>query len=47
VNNENMARKIGGDIWEGKRTLVLIHLLNDAATPKRRNCENFWGHTPR
>lgn len=27
-NHEKYGKEIGGDIWEGKRTLMLIHLLN-------------------
>jgi geranylgeranyl diphosphate synthase, type II len=34
------GKELGGDIWEGKRTLMLIHLLREArAADRRRVCE--------
>jgi geranylgeranyl diphosphate synthase, type II len=33
---EDYGKEIGGDLWEGKRTLMLLHALRHAAEPERR-----------
>lgn len=35
------GKEIGGDLWEGKRTLMLIHLLRILRGPERRRVEQF------
>jgi geranylgeranyl diphosphate synthase type II len=40
------GKEIGGDIWEGKRTLVLIHLLNSCTNSEKSKIQNFLA-TPR
>lgn len=40
------GKEIGGDIWEGKRTLMLIHLLNQANPEEKKRLVSFLG-TPR
>lgn len=40
------GKEIGGDIWEGKRTLMLIHLLNHATSRERERLRAFLA-TPR
>lgn len=35
------GKEICGDIWEGKRTIMLIHLLRKAETRDRRRLEEF------
>jgi geranylgeranyl diphosphate synthase, type II len=40
------GKEIGGDIWEGKRTLMLIHLLNRSTVRERGRLRRFLG-TPR
>jgi geranylgeranyl diphosphate synthase type II len=40
------GKEIGGDIWEGKRTLMLIHLLNSCKNSERSRIESFLA-TPR
>ena len=35
------GKEIGGDLWEGKRTLMLIHLLDHCAANERRRLEHF------
>ena len=40
------GKEIDGDIWEGKRTLMLIHLLNSAAPHERERLRAFLA-TPR
>lgn len=35
------GKEIGGDIWEGKRTLMLIHVLNAATDAERERMERF------
>ncbi len=35
------GKEIDGDIWEGKRTLMLIHLLNSAAPHERERLHTF------
>jgi geranylgeranyl diphosphate synthase type II len=40
------GKEIDGDIWEGKRTLMLIHLLNSAAPHERERLRSFLA-TPR
>ncbi|MCW4025708.1 MAG: polyprenyl synthetase family protein [Candidatus Bathyarchaeota archaeon] len=35
------GKEIGGDIWEGKRTLVLIHLLNHCTSSEREKIRIF------
>jgi len=40
------GKEIGGDIWEGKRTLVLIHTLNCCNTREKKRLRRFLA-TPR
>ncbi len=35
------GKEIGGDIWEGKRTIMLIHLLNSCNTNEKKWMRNF------
>jgi geranylgeranyl diphosphate synthase, type II len=35
------GKEIRGDLWEGKRTLMLIHLLNHCAPKERRQVKQF------
>lgn len=35
------GKEIDGDIWEGKRTLMLIHVLNHAASHERERLQTF------
>jgi geranylgeranyl diphosphate synthase type II len=35
------GKEIGGDLWEGKRTLMLIHLLDHCAFQERTRLEEF------
>ncbi len=35
------GKEIGGDLWEGKRTLMLIHVLKHCSAPERRRLEHF------
>ena len=35
------GKEIGGDLWEGKRTLMLIHLLGRCAVAERRQLQRF------
>jgi geranylgeranyl diphosphate synthase type II len=35
------GKEIGGDLWEGKRTLMLIHLLQHCSTSQRRRLQAF------
>ena len=35
------GKEIGGDIWEGKRTLMLIHLLNECGAADGRRLRRF------
>ena len=37
------GKEIGGDIWEGKRTLVLIHMLNNCTEDEKEKMRNFLG----
>jgi geranylgeranyl diphosphate synthase type II len=44
--HKKYGKEIGGDIWEGKRTLMLIHLLNNCTTVERLQLKAFLA-TPR
>ena len=35
------GKEIGGDIWEGKRTLVLIHTLNHSTIREKKRLQSF------
>jgi len=35
------GKEIGGDIWEGKRTLILIHMLNRCSPFEKRRIRRF------
>jgi len=37
------GKEIAGDLWEGKRTLMLIHLLRTASEPVRERVRRFLG----
>ena len=39
------GKEIRGDLWEGKRTLMLVHLLNNCAPPERRQLKRFLAKT--
>jgi geranylgeranyl diphosphate synthase type II len=45
-NEAKYGKEIGGDIWEGKRTLVLIHLINQCVKQEKRRLKKFLS-TPR
>jgi geranylgeranyl diphosphate synthase, type II len=45
-DEEKYGKEIGGDIWEGKRTLVLIHTLNHCTTEEKERLRRFLA-TPR
>jgi len=38
---EKYGKEIGGDIWEGKRTLVLIHTLNRSSSAEKTRLARF------
>ncbi len=38
---ENYGKEIGGDILEGKRTLMLIHLLNSCSPRERKELKHY------
>jgi geranylgeranyl diphosphate synthase type II len=40
---EKYGKEILGDLWEGKRTLMVIHLLNHCTEKERRNLKRFLG----
>ena len=40
-NYRKYGKEIGGDLWEGKRTLMLIHLLRHCSPGQRRRLRNF------
>jgi len=46
ADEEKYGKEINGDIWEGKRTLMLIHLLANATGPERERLRAFLA-TPR
>jgi len=35
------GKEIGGDIWEGKRTMMLIHLLNNCTKDEKESIKSF------
>ena len=35
------GKEIRGDLWEGKRTLMLVHLLNECSSKERREIKRF------
>jgi geranylgeranyl diphosphate synthase, type II len=37
------GKEIRGDLWEGKRTMMLIHVLNHCALKERRDLKRFLG----
>lgn len=37
------GKEIGGDLWEGKRTLMLIHLMNTCTPKEREDIRAFLG----
>lgn len=39
--HKRYGKEIGGDIYEGKRTLMLIHLLNSCSTDEHEQVRNF------
>ena len=40
-DQERYGKEIGGDVWEGKRTLMLIHALNSATDAERGRLRRF------
>jgi geranylgeranyl diphosphate synthase type II len=45
-DRKKYGKEIGGDIWEGKRTLMLIHLLNRCTEGEKERMRRFLA-TPR
>jgi geranylgeranyl diphosphate synthase type II len=45
-DRKKYGKEIGGDIWEGKRTLILIHLLNRCSATEKEGLRRFLA-TPR
>lgn len=41
------GKELNGDLWEGKRTLMLIHLLREAAPPERTRLAEFLAQSRR
>jgi geranylgeranyl diphosphate synthase type II len=35
------GKEIGGDLWEGKRTLILLHMMRSASPAQRRRAERI------
>ena len=35
------GKEIGGDLWEGKRTLILLHMMRNAPAPARAEAERI------
>jgi len=35
------GKEIGGDLWEGKRTLILLHMMRSASPTQRRRAERI------
>jgi geranylgeranyl diphosphate synthase, type II len=42
-NAKSYGKEIGGDIWEGKRTLMLIHLFEVTAAAERDRLGDIFG----
>jgi geranylgeranyl diphosphate synthase type II len=42
-DHESYGKEIEGDLWEGKRTLMLIHLYQHASDSERRQIEEILG----
>ena len=42
-NAKRYGKELDGDLWEGKRTLMLIHLLNQLERPERERLQAFLG----
>jgi len=42
-DEEKYGKEIGGDLWEGKRTLILAHLFERASDPDRDRLRAFLG----
>lgn len=40
-DRKKYGKEIGGDIWEGKRTLILIHLLNNCSKDEKERLLEF------
>ncbi len=40
-SKKKYGKEIGGDIWEGKRTLMLIHLFNNCTEEEKAYLSNF------
>ena len=45
-DREKYGKEIGGDIWEGKRTMVLIHVINNCTEDEKERMRLFLS-TPR
>jgi len=39
------GKELGGDLWEGKRTLILIELLKNCSPDEQKELEDFFGLT--
>lgn len=46
ADESRYGKEIGGDIWEGKRTMMLIHLYGHASAPEQKRLRTFLA-TPR
>jgi geranylgeranyl diphosphate synthase, type II len=42
---QRYGKEIGGDLWEGKRTLILIHVLKHCTARERVRIQRFLGKT--
>jgi geranylgeranyl diphosphate synthase type II len=39
--SETFGKEIGGDLWEGKRTLILLHMMRSASAAERAEAERI------
>ena len=44
-DDKSYGKEIGGDLWEGKRTLMLVHLLQHASHSEKERLECFLAQT--
>jgi geranylgeranyl diphosphate synthase type II len=44
-DRKRYGKELDGDLWEGKRTLMLIHLLNRASASERERVQAFLGQS--
>ena len=43
ANEKRYGKEIGGDLWEGKHTLILLHMMRSAGPAERRKAERCLG----